>query len=64
MRTFADTEVQARLMREIREMYERRERLEANIRAVETATKIRIEKEALRDIEAYRALHVHPQQSV
>ena len=31
MRTFADTEVQARLIREIRELYEKRGKLEVNI---------------------------------
>lgn len=64
MRMIADTEMQARLMREIMAMYERRETLEANIRAVDRDTKLRIEKEALRDIEAYRALQVRRQQSL
>jgi hypothetical protein len=62
MRTFADTEVQARLIREMREMYEKRGKLEASIRAVDTARNLRIQKDALLDIAAYRALHLrqHP----
>ena len=47
MRTFADTEVQARLIREMRELYEKRGKLEAGIRAVDTARTLRIEKDAL-----------------
>jgi hypothetical protein len=56
MRTYADTEVQARLIREMRELYEKRGKLEAGIRAVDTARTLRIENDALRDIAAYRAL--------
>lgn len=61
MRIFADTEVQARLMREMRELYEKRGKLEAGIRAVDTARSLRIEKDALVDIAAYRALLSRPQ---
>ena len=61
MRTFADTEVQARLIREMRELYEKRGKLEAGIRAVDTARTLRIEKDALRDIAMYRALLSRPQ---
>jgi hypothetical protein len=61
MRTFADTEVQARLIREMRELYEKRGKLEAGIRAVDTARSLRIEKDALVDIAAYRALLSRPQ---
>ena len=57
MRTFlADTDTQARLIREMRELYEKRGRLEAGIRAVDKARTLRIEKDALVDIAAYRAL--------
>ena len=56
MRTLADMELQARLLQEIRELYEKRGKLEAGIRAVDAATKLRIEKEALLDIAAYKAL--------
>ena len=58
MRTFADMDVQARLIREMRELYEKRGKLEASIRAVDTARTLRIEKDALLDIEAYRTLHL------
>lgn len=61
MRTFADMEVQARLIREMRELYEKRGKLEAGIRAVDTARTLRIEKDALRDIAMYRALLSRPQ---
>ena len=54
MKTFVDMELQARLIREMRELYEKRGRLEAGIRAVDTARTLRIEKDALLDIEAYR----------
>lgn len=63
MRTFADTEVQARLMREMRELYEKRGKLEAGIRAVDAARTLRMEKDALRDIAMYRALLSRPQTS-
>jgi hypothetical protein len=57
MKTFvADTDTQARLIREMREMYEKRGRLEAGIRAVDTARTLRIEKDALLDIAEHRAL--------
>jgi hypothetical protein len=61
MRLFADTDIQARLIREMRDMYEKKGRLEADIRAVDTARTLRIEKDALVDIAAYRALHLRPQ---
>lgn len=55
MKTFADMEVQARLVREMRELYEKRGKLEAGIRAVDQARTLRIEKDALLDIAAYKA---------
>lgn len=51
MQTLAETGVQARLGREIRELYEKRGQLEANIRAVNRARNIRIEKDALAEID-------------
>lgn len=41
MRAFADMDIQARLMREMRELYEIRGKLEAGIRAVEEARNVR-----------------------
>jgi hypothetical protein len=60
MRTFANLEVQARLVREMRELYEKRGKLEASIRAVDTARTLRIEKDALLDIAAYKARLLSP----
>jgi hypothetical protein len=60
MRMFADTDTQARLIREMRDLCEKRGRLEADIRAVDTARTLRIEKDALVDIAAYKALHLRP----
>jgi hypothetical protein len=57
MRTFADKETQAKLLRDIQELYERRGKLEADIRTVDALTKLRIEKAAMRDIDAYRSLN-------
>ena len=62
MRMLADTETQARLIHEMRELYERRGKLEARIRAADIARNLRIQKDALLDIAAYRALHL-PQRS-
>jgi hypothetical protein len=58
MRTLVDRETQANLLREIQELYERRRKLEADIRTVEALTKLRIEKAAMRDIDAYRSLNL------
>ena len=57
MRTFVDKETQAKLLREVQELYERRGKLEADIRTVDALTKLRIEKAARRDIDAYRSLN-------
>jgi hypothetical protein len=60
MKTFADTEVQARLIREMRDQYEKRGKLEAGIRAVDTARNLRIANDALLEIAAYKALLLRP----
>jgi hypothetical protein len=57
MPTFADKEVQARLLREIQELYEKRGQIEADIRALEAKSKLRIEKAALEEIDAYKHLN-------
>jgi hypothetical protein len=54
----ADTQTQARLVLEMRELYEKRGKLEARIRAADIARNLRIQKDALLDIAAYRALHL------
>ena len=62
MLMFADKEVQARLLREIQELYEKRGKLEADIRAVDAVSKLRMEKAALQDINAYKN-RLRPQSS-
>jgi hypothetical protein len=61
MPTFTDSEVQARILREMRELYEKRAKLEAGIRAVDIARNFRIEKDASADIDAYRAVNSRSQ---
>lgn len=56
MQTFAETAVQARLCGEICELYEKRGKLEVNIRAINRARNLRIEKDALVEIATYKAL--------
>lgn len=56
MRTFAEKELQDGILREIRELYERRQELEASIRAVDNASRLRIEEGALVDIAAFRII--------
>jgi hypothetical protein len=60
MRMIADNEVQARIMKEIKELYEKRGKLEADIRAVDALNKHLMETGALRDIDAYRTLNRSP----
>jgi hypothetical protein len=57
MPTFIDKEVQARLLREIQELYEKRGKIEDDIRALEAKSKLRIEKAALQEIDAYKNLN-------
>jgi hypothetical protein len=56
MSMFVDKELQAKLLKEIQELYERRMKLENDIRAVDAVSKLRMEKAALRDIDAYKSL--------
>ena len=56
MQTFAEAQVQARLCGEICELYEKRGKLEVNIRAINRARNLRIEKDALVEIATYKAL--------
>lgn len=57
MPTFVDKEIQARLLREIQELYEKRGKIEENIRAVEAKSRLCMEKAALQDIDAYKNLN-------
>ena len=54
--TVADRELQARLLKEIHALNERRLKLESDIRALDTARNLHMEKGALRDIDAYKHL--------
>ena len=57
MPTFVDKEVQARLLREIQELYDKRGKIEADIKALEAKSKLRIEKAALQEIDAFKNLN-------
>jgi hypothetical protein len=57
MPTFVDKELQGRLLREIQELYEKRGKIEDDIRALEAKSKLRIEKAALQEIDAYKSLN-------
>jgi hypothetical protein len=55
--TFADRELQARLLREIQALNERKQKLESDMRALDTVSIRHLEKAALRDINAYKHLN-------
>jgi hypothetical protein len=57
MPTFVDKELQARLLREIQELYEKRGKIEDDIRALEAKSKLRIEKAAHQEIDAFKNLN-------
>ena len=61
MSFFADSTLQAKLLKDIQDLYTKRTRLEANIRRLDALTLYRIEKGALREIDAYRAKISRPQ---
>lgn len=64
MPTFVDKELQARLLKEIQELYEKRGKIEADIRALEAKSRLQIEKAALQEIDAYKNLtRTRPQPS-
>jgi hypothetical protein len=64
MPTFVDKELQARLLREIQELYEKRGKIEADIRALEAKSRLQIEKAALQEIDEYKNLtRTRPQPS-
>jgi hypothetical protein len=57
--TKANTEsVQIRVQLEIQEAYQRRQRLEAGLLAVDGASKLWIDQAAMREIERHRCLHL------
>jgi hypothetical protein len=64
MSFFADNTLQAKLLTDIQDLYRKRTRLEANIRRLDALTLNRIERGALREIDAYRAKISRPQLSL
>ena len=57
MPTFVDKELKAKLLKEMQELYEKRGKIEEDIRALDTKSKLRIEKAALQEIDAYKNLN-------
>jgi len=58
MRIVSDTELQARLLREIIDLNEKRRKIEADLRTADVRNKLLIESAARKDIEAYKNRHV------
>jgi hypothetical protein len=54
-------DVQRRLLVEIQEASAKKRKLEASIQTLDTASKLLIDKAALRDIELHRLLHFPPE---
>ena len=63
MRMFADTQLQAKLLKDMQDLYVKRGELEDHIRNIDAVSSRRIEKAALSDIDAYTALHLRHQES-
>ena len=61
MNFFVDDDLKAKLLKDIQELYTKRIQLEAHIRRLDTLSLYRIEKGALREIDAYRAKLSRPQ---
>jgi hypothetical protein len=55
MSFFADTALQGKLLKDIQDLYTKRTQLEASIRQLDALSLFRIEKAAVREIDAYRA---------
>ena len=60
MRSAAEIDLQPKVLDDIEDLYLKRRELEARIRNVELLNQLRIEKSALREIEAYRAEDLRP----
>jgi hypothetical protein len=60
MRFAAEIGLKAKILEDIEDLYLKRRDLEDRIRNVDWLNKLRIEKGALLDIEAYRADHLRP----
>jgi hypothetical protein len=59
--TTESEDIQRRIQIEIQKAEEKKQNLEAGIRAVDRASKLLIDKAALRDIELHRLLHLPPE---
>ena len=55
MSFFADANLQAKLLKDIQDLYRKRTELEAHIRNLDALVLYRINKAALREIAAYKA---------
>ena len=60
MRFAAEIDIQPRVLEDIEDLYLKLKELESRIRDVDWLNKIRIEKSALLEIEAYRAYQLRP----
>jgi hypothetical protein len=58
MRPLPDIELQARLLKEMIEVTEKKRKLEAALSAVDVRTQLLIDSAARKDIEAYKNRHV------
>lgn len=58
MRIVSDTELQARRLREIIDLNEKRRKIEEDLRTADVKNKLLIESAARKDIEAYKNRHV------
>ena len=63
MRIFADTQLQAKLLKDMQDLYVKRSELEAHIRNIDAVSSRRIETAARFDIHAYAELHLCRQES-
>jgi hypothetical protein len=61
MNFFVDAGLKAKLLKDIQDLYTKRIKLEAHIRQLDSLSVYRIQKGALRDIDAYRAKLSRPQ---
>jgi hypothetical protein len=61
MSFFADSTLQAKILKDIQDLYRKRTELEAHIRRIDALTLYRVQKGALREIDAYRAKISRPQ---
>jgi hypothetical protein len=61
MSFFADANLQAKLLKDIQDLYRKRTELEVHIRKLDALSLYRIEKAALREIDAYKMRLSRPQ---